>query len=237
MICEQPRIAMRPRTEAPVEWRVSNGLVPYAEAVTFMEARAAAITAGQAPELIWLLEHPPLYTAGTSARAADLLDPRFPVHRTGRGGQFTYHGPGQRVIYVLLDLNRRKPDLRAFVCALEAWIIATLSRLGVTGERRDGRIGIWVPRPEKPRGASGEIAEDKIAAIGIRVRRWVTFHGTALNVAPDLAHFSGIVPCGISAAHFGVTSLRDLGVPASLSEVDLALRETFGPIFGPAAPP
>ncbi len=237
MICEQPRIAMRPRTDAPVEWCVSNGLVPYAEAVAFMEARAAAITAGQAPELIWLLEHPPLYTAGTSARAADLLDPRFPVHRTGRGGQFTYHGPGQRVIYVLLDLNRRKPDLRAFVCALEAWIIATLSRLGVSGERRDGRIGVWVPRPEKPRGAFGEIAEDKIAAIGIRVRRWVTFHGAALNVAPDLAHFSGIVPCGISAAHFGVTSLRDLVVPARLSEVDLALRETFGPIFGPAAPP
>jgi lipoyl(octanoyl) transferase len=220
--------------DLPLEWRVSDKLVPYADAVAFMEARVAAIAQGQAPELIWLLEHPPLYTAGTSAREADLLDARFPVHKTGRGGQFTYHGPGQRVIYVMLDLTRRKQDLRAFVCALEEWIIAAIKTFGVTGERRDGRIGVWVARPEKPRGANGEIAEDKIAAIGIRVRRWVTFHGIALNVAPDLTHFSGIVPCGISASHLGTTSLRDLGVQATMSEADSALRETFAPIF--AAP-
>ncbi len=226
---------MVPRNNAPTEWRASDKPVPYMEAVALMEARAAAIADGNAPELIWLLEHPPLYTAGTSARDKDLRDARFPVHKTGRGGQFTYHGPGQRVIYVMLDLNRRKPDLRAFVCALEAWIVATLSRLGVKGERREGRIGIWVTRPEKPRGLGGEIAEDKIAAIGIRVRRWVTYHGIALNVAPDLAHFSGIVPCGISASHLGVTSLRDLGVQASMSEVDAALRETFERIFGATA--
>jgi lipoyl(octanoyl) transferase len=219
----------------PFEWRVSDEPVPYAEAVAFMEARVAAIAQRKAPELIWLLEHPPLYTAGTSAREADLLDARFPVHKTGRGGQFTYHGPGQRVIYVMLDLTRRKQDLRAFVCALEEWIIAAIKTFGVTGERRDGRIGVWVARPEKPRGANGEIAEDKIAAIGIRVRRWVTFHGIALNVAPDLTHFSGIVPCGISASHLGTTSLRDLGVQATLSEADLALRETFAPIFATAA--
>jgi lipoyl(octanoyl) transferase len=221
--------------DLPLEWRVSDKLVPYADAVAFMEARVAAIAQGQAPELIWLLEHPPLYTAGTSAREADLLDARFPVHKTGRGGQFTYHGPGQRVIYVMLDLTRRKQDLRAFVCALEEWIIAAIKTFGVTGERRDGRIGVWVARPENPRGANGDIAEDKIAAIGIRVRRWVTFHGIALNVAPDLTHFSGIVPCGILASHLGTTSLRDLGVQASMSEVDLALRETFAPIFAAAA--
>jgi lipoyl(octanoyl) transferase len=235
MTSEMPRVCQLAREHALAEWGVSKGLVPYAESVAFMEARVAAIAEGQAPELIWLLEHPPLYTAGTSAREADLLKARFPVHKTGRGGQFTYHGPGQRVIYVMLDLNRRKPDVRAFVCALEEWIIATLSRLGVTGERREGRIGVWVARRERPRGAAGEIAEDKIAAIGIRVRRWVTFHGIALNVAPDLTHFSGIVPCGISAAHLGITSLRDLGVQASLSEVDEALRETCGSILGPVA--
>jgi lipoyl(octanoyl) transferase len=221
-----------PRDAAPVEWRISDALVPYANAVAFMDARVAGIAAGNAPELIWLLEHPPLYTAGTSARAADLVDARFPVHKSGRGGQFTYHGPGQRVIYAMLDLNRRNPDLRAFVCALEDWIIAVLSTFDVKGERRSDRIGVWVARPEKPRGKNGEIAEDKIAAIGIRVRRWVSFHGIALNVAPDLTHFSGIVPCGISAVQFGVTSLRDLGLPASMSEVDVALRENFEPIFG-----
>ena len=217
---------------APVEWRISDGLVPYADAMAFMDARVAAIAASVAPELIWLLEHPPLYTAGTSARATDLADARFPVHKSGRGGQFTYHGPGQRVIYAMLDLNRRNPDLRAFVGALEDWIIAALSTFNVMGERRVDRIGVWVSRPEKARGNNGEIAEDKIAAIGIRVRRWVSFHGVSLNIAPDLKHFSGIVPCGISAAQFGVTSLRDLGLLASVSEVDVALRETFEPIFG-----
>jgi lipoyl(octanoyl) transferase len=217
---------------APVEWRISDALVPYADAVAFMDARVAAIATGAAPELIWLLEHPPLYTAGTSARAADLVDARFPVHTSGRGGQFTYHGPGQRVIYVMLDLNRRNPDLRAFVGALEGWIVAALSTFNVKGERRADRIGVWVSRPEKARGKNGETAEDKIAAIGIRVRRWVSLHGVSLNVAPDLTHFSGIVPCGISAAQFGVTSLHDLGLPVSMSEVDVALRETFEPVFG-----
>jgi lipoyl(octanoyl) transferase len=235
MICEKPLVAMLPRKYSAIEWRVSGGLVAYAEAVAFMEARVAAIAEGDAPEIVWLLEHPSLYTAGTSAREADLLNARFPVHKTGRGGQFTYHGPGQRVIYVMLDLNRRKPDLRAFVCALEEWIIATLRRLGVKGERRDGRIGVWVSRPDKPRGPGGEIAEDKIAAIGIRVRRWVTFHGIALNVAPDLAHFSGIVPCGLSDSHLGITSLRDLGLKVSMDEVDSALRDTVEHNFGATA--
>jgi lipoyl(octanoyl) transferase len=217
---------------APVEWRIADALVPYADAVACMDARVDAIATGAAPELIWLLEHPPLYTAGTSARAADLVDARFPVHKSGRGGQFTYHGPGQRVIYAMLDLNRRNPDLRAFVGALEDWVIAALCTFNVMGERRADRIGVWVARPEKPRGKNGEIAEDKIASIGIRVRRWVSFHGVSLNVAPDLTHFSGIVPCGISAAHFGVTSLRDLGLQVSMSEVDLALAREFEPLFG-----
>jgi lipoyl(octanoyl) transferase len=225
-------LRLLPRDAAPIEWRISDALTPYADAVAFMEARVAGIAGGTAPELIWLVEHPPLYTAGTSARAADLVDARFPVHKTGRGGQFTYHGPGQRVIYVMLDLNRRKPDLRAFVGALEAWIIAALETFGVKGECRADRIGVWVQRPHKARGINGEAAEDKIAAIGIRVRRWVTFHGIALNVAPDLTHFSGIVPCGILAAHLGVTSLRDLGLPVSMSEADAALRKTFEPVFG-----
>ena len=223
---------MLPREASLVEWRVSDGLVPYADAVAFMEARADAIAAGTAGELVWLLEHPPLYTAGTSAREGDLLEVRFPVHKSGRGGQFTYHGPGQRIAYVMLDLNRRNPDLRAFVCALEAWLIAALAAFNVKGERRSDRIGVWVARLDKPRGAGGEIGEDKIAAIGIRVRRWVSFHGIALNVAPDLTHFAGIVPCGIAAAHFGVTSLLDLGVLAGMNEVDAALRTTFAPIFG-----
>ncbi|MGH6846684.1 MAG: lipoyl(octanoyl) transferase LipB [Methylocella sp.] len=233
---EKPAPLMPPRDAAPVEWRISDTLVPYADALALMEVRVEAIAAGTAPELIWLLEHPPLYTAGTSARAADLVEARFPVHKTGRGGQFTYHGPGQRVIYVMLDLNRRNPDLRAFVRALEAWIIAALVTFDVKGERRADRIGVWVCRPEKARGKGCEIAEDKIAAIGIRVRRSVSFHGISLNVAPDLAHFSGIVPCGISAAHFGVTSLRELGRPVSMREVDLALAREFEPIFGPVIP-
>jgi len=231
MSLEKPTPLKPSSDAAPVEWRISDALVPYADAVAFMDARVARIAAGAAPELIWLLEHPPLYTAGTSARATDLVDARFPVHKSGRGGQFTYHGPGQRVIYAMLDLNRRNPDLRAFVGALEAWIIAALSTFNVRGERRADRIGVWVARPERPRGKNGEIAEDKIAAIGIRVRRWVSFHGIALNVAPELTHFSGIVPCGISASHFGVTSLSDLGLPVSMSEVDVALAREFEPIF------
>ena len=211
----------------PVEWAITDALVGYAEAVAFMEARAEAIAAGQAREMVWLLEHPPLYTAGTSADAADLVDPdRFPVHQTGRGGQYTYHGPGQRVAYVMLDLKRRAPDLRRYVAALEAWIIATLDAFNVRGERREDRVGVWVRRPDK-----GETAEDKIAAIGIRVRRWATFHGISLNVEPDLSHFSGIVPCGVT--EHGVTSLVDLGLPVTLPEVDAAMRKAFEEIFGP----
>ncbi len=198
----------------------------YDEAVTVMEARVAAIARGEAPELVWLLEHPPLYTAGTSAQDTDLLEPaRFPVHRTGRGGQYTYHGPGQRVVYVMLDLTRRRQDLRAYVASLEAWLIATLDAFNVRAERREDRVGVWVRRPEK-----GEGAEDKIAAIGIRVRRWVSLHGISLNVEPDLAHFSGIVPCGVRV--HGVTSLADLGRIVSMEEVDIALRSAFMPIFG-----
>src|SRR3984893_11666754 len=232
MALEKPAPLMPSSDAARVEWRISDALVPYADAVAFMDARVARIAAGVAPELIWLLEHPPLYPAVTSARATDLVDARFPVHKSGRGGQLTYHGPGQRVIYAMLDLNRRNPDLRAFVGALEDWIIAALSAFNVRGERRADRIGVWVARPEKPRGKNGEIAEDKIAAIGIRVRRWVSFHGIALNVAPDLTHFSGIVPCGISASQFGVTSLRDLGLLVSMSQVDVALAREFELIFG-----
>ncbi len=187
---------------------------------------------GKAAEAVFLVEHPPLYTAGTSARDHDLIEARFPVHRTGRGGQFTYHGPGQRVAYVMLDLKRRRPDLRAFVGALERWIIAALAGFNIKGETREDRVGVWVARPEKPRGASGEIAEDKIAALGIRVRRWVSFHGIALNVEPDLAHFSGIVPCGIAASHLGVTSFADLGLLVSMAEVDAVLRREFETIFG-----
>ncbi|MBV9066637.1 MAG: lipoyl(octanoyl) transferase LipB, partial [Methylobacteriaceae bacterium] len=200
--------------------------------VAEMEARADAIAAGRARERVWLVEHPPLYTSGTSGRDADLRTPRFPVHQTGRGGQATYHGPGQRVAYVMLDLKRRRQDVRAFVAALEAWIIATLAGFNVRGERREDRVGVWVAHPEKPPGISGQGAEDKIAAIGIRVRRWVTFHGIALNVEPDLAHFSGIVPCGVSAAHLGVTSLVDLGLPVMMNDVDAVLRREFEAIFG-----
>jgi lipoyl(octanoyl) transferase len=212
---------------APVEWAITDGLVGYEEAVAFMEARAEAIAAGEARELVWLVEHPPLYTAGTSAKAADLVEPdRFPVHQTGRGGQYTYHGPGQRVAYVLLDLKRRAPDLRRYVTALEAWLIATLDAFNIRGERREDRVGVWVRRPDK-----GVTVEDKIAAIGIRVRRWATFHGISLNVEPDLSHFSGIVPCGVS--QHGVTSLVDLGIPVTMPEVDAAMRNAFEEIFGP----
>ncbi len=212
---------------APVEWLITDGPVGYEEAVAFMEARAEAIAAGEARELVWLVEHPALYTAGTSAKAADLVDPdRFPVHQTGRGGQYTYHGPGQRVAYVMLDLKRRAPDLRRYVTALEAWLIATLDAFNIRGERREDRVGVWVRRPDK-----GETVEDKIAAIGIRVRRWATFHGISLNVEPDLSHFSGIVPCGVT--EHGVTSLVDLGIPVTMPEVDAVLRRTFEEIFGP----
>ncbi len=205
----------------PLEWRVSAAPEPYADAVDWMEARAAAIRAGAAPEAVWLLEHPPLYTAGTSADPADLLDSRLPVFKTGRGGQYTYHGPGQRVAYVLLDLKKRTPDVRAYVCALEDWLIRTLADFDVRGERRAGRVGIWVAR--------GAGREDKIAAIGVRVRRWVTFHGISLNVEPDLSHFAGIVPCGIR--EHGVTSLTDLDQPAALSDVDASLQRRFLEVF------
>jgi lipoyl(octanoyl) transferase len=212
----------------PVEWRISDSPVAYVQAVATMEQRASEIAAGRARELVWLLEHPPLYTAGTSAHPADLLEARFPVHTSGRGGQMTYHGPGQRVAYVMLDLKRRGPDVRRFVAALEEWIIATLGAFNVRGERREDRIGVWVRRPEK-----GEGHEDKIAAIGIRVKQWVTLHGIALNVDPDLLHFSGIVPCGVSNQRYAVTSLADLGLPVSMAEVDMILRREFAPLFGP----
>jgi lipoyl(octanoyl) transferase len=212
---------------APVEWAITDRLVPYDEAVREMEARVAEIAAGTARERVWLVEHPPLYTAGTSADDADLVEPaRFPVHRSGRGGQFTYHGPGQRVAYAMLDLNRRTPDLRRYVAALEAWLIGALEQFNVRGERREDRVGVWVRRPEK-----GPDVEDKIAAIGIRVRRWVTFHGVSLNVEPDLSHFAGIVPCGVR--EHGVTSLVDLGLPVTMPEVDSVLRASFEGVFGP----
>jgi lipoyl(octanoyl) transferase len=217
----------------PAQWVVAPGLVGYEAAVAQMEALAERIAAGEAAERVWLLQHPPIYTAGTSAKPADLLDPRFPVHRTGRGGQLTYHGPGQRVAYVMLDLTRRRRDVRAYVSSLEAWLIATLAAFGVAGERREDRVGVWVRRPDKPAGLAGEPAEDKIAAIGVRVRRWVSFHGVALNVAPDLSHFSGIAPCGVRQSHLGVTSLADLGVGADMDAVDGALRRAFEAIFGP----
>ena len=213
------------------EWIISEGLTDYPAAVAFMESRAAAIAAGVAEECIWLLEHPPLYTAGTSAKLADLTDPgRFPVHQARRGGQYTYHGPGQRVVYVMLDLNRRGRDVRAFVQQLEAWVIAALAEFNVEGHIRDGRVGVWVERPDKPRRASGARAEDKIAAIGIRLRKWVSFHGLSINVDPDLEHFSGIVPCGIT--EHGVTSLVDLGLPVTMADLDVALRRSFPMVFG-----
>ncbi len=215
----------------PVEWRVEESLVDYDMAVSFMEERAAAIRDGRADELVWLVEHPPLYTAGTSAREADLIAPdRFPVHHTGRGGEYTYHGPGQRVAYVMLDLKRRRCDVRAFVSALEAWIIETLASMNIKGERREDRVGVWVVRPERPPLADGTPAEDKVAAIGIRLRRWVSFHGISINVEPDLEHFSGIVPCGVTG--HGVTSLVDLGLPVTMADADLALQQSFEAVFG-----
>jgi len=214
----------------PVEWRISDGLLGYEEALAVMAARAAAIASGDAPELVWLLEHPPLYTAGTSAQPAELIEARFPVHKVGRGGQFTYHGPGQRVGYVMLDLKRRMPDVRRYVATLEEWIIRALAAFGVRGERRDDRVGVWVRRSDK-----GEACEDKIAAIGVRVQRCVTLHGFALNVAPDLSHFAGIVPCGVSDARYGITSLAELGRAATLVDIDAALATEFTPLFGAVA--
>jgi lipoyl(octanoyl) transferase len=218
-----------------IGWATSRGLVPYDAAVAAMEARAAAIAAGEADELVWLLEHPPLYTAGVSARDADLLAPnRFPVHHTGRGGQFTYHGPGQRVVYLMLDLRKRGRDVTRFVADLERWMIAALARFDVEAGPREGRVGVWVNRK-----GPGESREDKIAAIGVRLRKWVSFHGVAFNVAPDLEHFSGITPCGISDPRFGVTSLADLGLRVTMAEADAALRAAFDDVFGPVvtAPP
>jgi lipoyl(octanoyl) transferase len=216
-----------------IEWITSQGLTGFREAEVWMEARVAAISEGTAAECIWLVEHPPLYTAGTSAKIEDLTDPdRFDVFPTKRGGQYTYHGPGQRVAYVMLDVGARGHDVRAFVKQLEAWVIATLAQFNVTGEIREGRVGVWVARPEKPRTPSGQPAEDKIAAIGIRLRKWVSFHGLSINVEPDLAHFDGIVPCGI--AEHGITSLVDLGLPVTLVDVDTALHASFAQIFGEA---
>jgi lipoyl(octanoyl) transferase len=210
-----------------LDWRVSKDPVDYEVAVREMEDRVARIRAGDAPELVWLLEHPPLYTAGTSSREEDLLDAaRFPVHRTGRGGQFTYHGPGQRVAYVMLDLERRGRDVRRYVTGLEEWLIRTLASFGVAGERRDGRVGIWVARP----GQGGLAREDKIAAVGVRVRRWVSYHGISLNVNPNLSHYEGIVPCGVH--EHGVTSLAELGIAASMKDVDAALAASFENVFG-----
>ena len=210
-----------------VEWLISDAPVPYLEAVAAMEARVAAIAAGQAPELVWLLEHPPLYTSGTSGKASDLLDQRFPMYATGRGGQLTYHGPGQRVAYVMLDLKRRRPDVRAYVAGLEEWIIRTLAAFNVHGERREDRVGVWVGRPDKGAGF-----EDKIAAIGVRLRRWVSFHGIAINVEPDLAHFEAIIACGVADPRYGVTSLVDLGHPVTMEDVDIALKQAFADVFG-----
>ena len=227
---ELARTMPAPPGSPPVEWAIAAAPVDYQEALAEMEGRVAAIASGRARERVWLLEHTPLYTAGTSARDDDLIEPdRFPVFRSGRGGQFTYHGPGQRVAYVMLDLNRRTPDLRRYVAALEAWLIETLAAFNVRGERREDRVGVWVRRPDK-----GALAEDKIAAIGIRVRHWITFHGISLNVEPDLSHFSGIVPCGVRGQ--GVTSLVDLGRPVTMPEVDSALRAGFEQVFGETVP-
>jgi lipoyl(octanoyl) transferase len=212
---------------AAVEWRVSAAPVPYPQAVAAMEARVTAIADGQAPELVWLLEHPPLYTSGTSGKDADLLDARFPMFSTGRGGQLTYHGPGQRVAYVMLDLKRRRPDVRAYVAGLEEWIIRALAAFNVRGERREDRVGVWVTRPDKGAGC-----EDKIAAIGVRLRRWVSLHGISINVAPNLEHFSAIIPCGVADPRYGVTSLADLGFAATMADVDVALRQAFAEVFG-----
>lgn len=209
------------KAAAPVEWKISPHLIAYPDALAEMESRAAAIAEASAAEMVWLLEHPPIYTAGTSAKEQDLLDPRFPVFHTGRGGQFTYHGPGQRIGYVMLNLKRRKPDVRAYVHDLEEWLIETLKEFDVKGERREGRVGIWVRRGSH---------EDKIAALGVRIKRWISLHGVALNVDPNLEHFSGIVPCGVTG--HGVTSLAKLGIAAKMSDIDLALKKSFEKIFG-----
>src|ERR1700743_118055 len=209
-----------------VEWLISDQPIPYPEAVAMMEARVADIADGRAPETVWLLEHPSLYTSGTSGKATDLLDPRLPIFQSGRGGQITYHGPGQRVAYVMLDLKRRQPDVRAYVASLEEWIIRTLAAFNVRGERREDRVGVWVARPDKGKGF-----EDKIAAIGVRLRRWVSFHGIAINVEPELAHFQAIVPCGVTDPRYGVTSLADLGLWVTIAAVDIALRQTFEDVF------
>jgi lipoyl(octanoyl) transferase len=214
-----------------VEWIITDGLTDYDVAVTRMEDRANAIAAGEADELVWLVEHPPLYTAGTSATPDDLKDPdRFPVYDTKRGGQYTYHGPGQRVVYTMLNVGARGRDVRCFVQDLERWVITTLGEFGQMGHIRDGRVGVWIERPEKPRLADGSMAEDKIAAVGIRMRRWVSFHGISINVEPDLSHFDGIVPCGIT--QYGVTSLVDLGLPVTMDDLDVALRQSFDGVFG-----
>lgn len=215
-----------------LQWTTSDGYVPYPQALAEMDRLAAAIASGDAPETIWLLEHPPLYTAGTSAHIEDLVDPdRFPVYPSKRGGQYTYHGPGQRVAYIMLNLGKRNRDVRAFVHQVEDWVIATLAEFNIKGERRDGRVGVWVVRHDKPLGPDGAPCEDKIAAIGLRVRKWVSFHGLSINVEPDLSHFGGIVPCGIS--DHGVTSLVDLGLPVTMNDVDVALQKTFGEVFEP----
>ncbi|GAA3851781.1 lipoyl(octanoyl) transferase LipB [[Pseudomonas] carboxydohydrogena] len=234
MVNVRDTLASSPFSAAPgagVEWRVTDSPVEYEDALATMEARAAAIANGTAPELVWLLEHPPLYTSGTSARPGDLVDARFPVFATGRGGQFTYHGPGQRVVYLMLDLKRRRPDVRAYVASLEQLIIATLATFNVRGERREDRVGVWVKRPEK-----GDGYEDKIAAIGVRLKRWVSLHGIAINVEPELSHFTGIVPCGIADPRYGVTSLADLGLPVTMHDVDIALRHAFEDVFGALEP-
>jgi len=217
------------RPSGDVEWRIAAQPVPYPDAVAEMESRVAGIAAQTTRELVWLLEHPPLYTSGTSGRQGDLLDPRFPMFTSERGGQLTYHGPGQRVAYVMLDLKRRRPDVRAYVAGLEEWIIRTLAAFNVRGERREDRVGVWVKRPDKGAGF-----EDKIAAIGVRLRRWVSFHGIAINVEPNLSHFSAIVPCGVADIRYGVTSLVDLGLPVTMEDVDVALRQAFEEVFGDA---
>lgn len=214
-----------------VEWITTPGLTDYDDALAFMEDRVNGIIAGTAPECVWLLEHPPLYTAGTSAKPADLIDPdRFPVYEARRGGEYTYHGPGQRVVYLMLNVDKRGRDVRRFVKELEDWVITTLATFNIKGDIRDGRVGVWVQRPEKPPQPDGTPAEDKIAAIGIRLRKWVSFHGISINVEPDLTHFDGIIPCGIS--DHGVTSLVDLGLPVGMDDLDVALRQCFAPVFG-----
>ncbi len=213
-----------------VDWKISEGLTPYPEALAFMEQRVGKILSGEAAELVWLLEHPPMFTAGTSAKREDLVLPdMFEVFQARRGGEYTYHGPGQRVAYVMLDLNKRGRDVRAYVGKLEAWIIETLHQFNVQSGRREGRVGVWVDRPDRPALPDGRMAEDKIAAIGVRIRRWVTFHGISINLEPDLSHYSGIIPCGL--ADYGVTSLIDLGIPASMDDLDMALKQSFEAVF------